>query len=259
LGDSSAALIIPVPGELGRFVFTLPQADGLSYVGITDNPLRGPIPEQITAPVSDISWIVDTVSSVLKVPLTIADVVGTYAGMRPLVIPPAARGVEGAADQQDPSRTTADISRRHIVAKHDNIVTVTGGNLTTYRRMANEAVDLISDRPSLTTRVSLVGAGTKPVVAGIPDRLWRRYGNEAPIVWDIGATDPHLRAPIAEDLSVLGVELVFGREQELALGVDDLLDRRTRVGLVPTDRDRAHTVAAALFTSEESASSARHA
>ena len=249
LGNSTAALIVPVPGETGRFVFTLPQADGLTYIGITDNPLSGSIPEHINAPVADISWIIDTVSHVLALPLTLEDVVGTYAGMRPLV--------QAAATPGSDAHQTSDISRRHLVSQHDNVVTIAGGKLTTYRRMANDAVDLVTDRPCLTTRVALVGAGAKPNVAGIPDRLWRRYGNEAPTVWDLGIAEPSLRAPVAPGSDVLGVELTFGRDHELALTTDDLLNRRTRVGLVPQNADLVRGVAQEMIMTPEPASSGR--
>ncbi|MCH9814904.1 MAG: glycerol-3-phosphate dehydrogenase/oxidase [Actinomycetia bacterium] len=257
LGNSTAALIVPVPGETGRFVFSLPQPDGLTYLGITDNPLAGPIPEHINAPVADISWIIDTVSEVLAVPLTLEDVVGTYAGMRPLVrsapsVDPTGNTDSATrdAEQSDTEDRTADISRRHLVSRHDNVVTIAGGKLTTYRRMANDAVDLVSDRPCLTTRIALVGAGAKPPVPGIPDRLWRRYGNEAPTVWDLGVTNPKLRVPVAPGSDVLGVEFAFGLEHELALSVDDLLDRRTRVGLVPQDADLIRGAAQEMLTPE---------
>ncbi|MDP4014120.1 MAG: glycerol-3-phosphate dehydrogenase/oxidase [Candidatus Nanopelagicales bacterium] len=225
LGNPAGALTVEVPGHFGRYVFVLPQRDGLCYIGLTDNPVEGGIPDVPVAPSSDIDWIIGIISSALERPLTSDDVVGSFAGVRPLVV----------AQDGAPKGSSADISRRHVVRRSGSMITVTGGKLTTYRKMASDVVDQIADSPCLTAGISLVGAGPKVEGSSIPARLWRRYGNEAPRVWAIGSKSPSLREPVADSVAVLGVEFAFGREYELALTVDDLIHRRTRLGLVPAD------------------------
>jgi glycerol-3-phosphate dehydrogenase len=121
----------------------------------------------------------------------------------------------------------------------DGRITVTGGKLTTYRRMAQDVVDLITDVPCRTSRIAVVGAAGDRALTSvdpmIPPRLVRRYGTEAATVWALGESRTWLREPIATGVPVLGVELAFGVEAEGALDVADLLERRTRVSVVPSD------------------------
>ncbi|WP_282958204.1 glycerol-3-phosphate dehydrogenase C-terminal domain-containing protein, partial [Couchioplanes caeruleus] len=88
-------------------------------------------------------------------------------------------------------------------------------------------------------------------LAGIPApaRLIARYGAEAPAVYALGEADPELRRPVAPGLDVTGAELLFAVRHEGALTEDDLLDRRTRLGLVPEDRVRAVPAARAALAS----------
>jgi glycerol-3-phosphate dehydrogenase len=239
------AVSAPVPGSLNRFVFTLPQPDGLAYVGLTDEPVEGPVPDVPTGTEAEVEFLLSTVSTAFGTPLTRADVVGTYAGLRPLLAPPA--GTSGA---------TADLSRRHAVTTSDTgVVTVVGGKLTTYRRMAEDAVDAVvaargvTAGPCRTRTLALVGAAPRPRLAAVraPARLVRRYGVEALLVLEAaraaGRSDEELLAPVAPGVPVTRAELLWGVTHEGALDVDDLLDRRTRVGLVA--EDRALAVAAA--------------
>jgi glycerol-3-phosphate dehydrogenase len=228
LGSPSAALTVPVPGTTGRFVFALPQSDGLTFIGVTDVAMQGPVPRVAVATQEEVDWILGIISPWLRAPLTRDDVIGTFAGVRPLSAP----------DHESPAATGADLSRRHVVRDHgDGRITVTGGKLTTYRRMAQDVVDRITDVPCRTTRLALVGAAQAGALTAvdplIPSRLVRRYGNEARTVWSLGESRPWLREPVAEGIPVLGVELAFGVDAEGALGVADLLERRTRLSLVP--------------------------
>ncbi|HYN57386.1 MAG TPA: glycerol-3-phosphate dehydrogenase/oxidase [Motilibacterales bacterium] len=230
LGNPSAALTVPVPGASGRFVFALPQSDGLTFIGLTDVPMPGPVPRVATPTQAEIDWILGVISPWLEVGLTRDDVVGSFAGVRPLAAP----------EHESPSDSGADLSRRHVVRDHgDGRITVTGGKLTTYRRMAQDVVDLITDVPCRTARIAVVGAAgagsLTRVDPAVPARLARRYGSEAGTVWSLGESRPWLREPVAEGVPVLGVELAFGVEAEGALDVADLLERRTRLSLVPAD------------------------
>jgi glycerol-3-phosphate dehydrogenase len=233
LGSPSAALTVPLPGSRSRYVFALPQADGLVYLGITDEPIEGPVPDADAQPSDDeVRQLLDTVNQVLAEPLTTDDIVGRYAGYRPLVLPESA----GAG----PGDATADLSRKHLLSWDGAVLTVVGGKLTTYRAMAEETVDAVVARlgrsvRSSTPRLALVGAAPRPALERIPApaRLVARYGTEAPEVESLG---PDL--VVAGRPETVG-ELRFGVRHEGARTVADLLDRRTRIGLVPADRARA--------------------
>jgi len=229
LGHPRAAINVPARGDGGsRFVFALPRPDGLVLIGLTDQPFEGAIPDAPAVDAADERFLLEAISGALEIPLTPADVVGRYAGLRPLLA--------GA-----PDAASADLSRRHAVLERDGVVAIVGGKLTTARRMAQDAVDRIAARPGVragactTRKLPLVGAqppgGAPP--AGVPERLVRRYGAEAPRVAALAAGDPALLEPIAPGVPVCRAELRFAVAHELALTAEDLLDRRTRVGLVP--------------------------
>jgi glycerol-3-phosphate dehydrogenase len=239
------ALTLPVPGERNRFVMVLPQPDGEIFVGLTDEPVEGERPDVPVPSDAEIDFLLDTVSSGLGRPLTRTDVVGSYAGLRPLL---AAQG------------RTADLSRRHaVLASPSGVVTVVGGKLTTYRRMAQDAVDAAVGRagltaaPCRTARLPLAGAVSRPELAWIAaharsPRLVRRYGADAGLVLAdaravTGLGDDELLAPVSARVPVTLAELVFGVTHEGAHDVADLLDRRTRAGLVAEDRAAAEPLA----------------
>ncbi|MQY10492.1 Glycerol-3-phosphate dehydrogenase 1 [Streptomyces sp. RB5] len=227
LGGPSAGVHIPVPGHYGRFALVLPQGDGRVYVGLTDEPVTGPVPDEPQAPEADIGFLLDLLDSALEKPVRRETVAGAFAGLRPLL------EAEGAS---------ADISRRHAVrTSPDGVVTVVGGKLTTYRRMAQDAVDAAVAARGLTagacrtTRLPLVGAAAPERLAALdaPWRLVRRYGTEAPAVHALGA------APVVPGHATTVGELLWAVRHEGALDEADLLDRRTRIGLVPDDREAA--------------------
>ncbi|MEU6525369.1 glycerol-3-phosphate dehydrogenase/oxidase [Streptomyces sp. NPDC046924] len=240
LGPLPAGLHIPIPGENNRFVLVLPQDDGRVYVGLTDEPVDGGVPEVPEAPETDIGFLLDVLCSVLEVPLHRDDVVGAFAGLRPLL--DTAPAGAGAATR------TADVSRRHaVLTSSEGVVTVVGGKLTTYRRMAEDAVDAavrvrrLPAGPSRTASLPLVGAAPPHVLSTLPAprRLVRRYGTEAPAVHALGARDARLGEPVLPGHPVTGAELLWALRHEGALDESDLLDRRTRIGLVPADRAAA--------------------
>jgi glycerol-3-phosphate dehydrogenase len=241
LGGIGAGMHLQIPGEVNRFVLVLPQGDGRTYVGLTDEPVDGPIPDVPAPPESDIGFLLDILGTALDTPVRRADVVGAFAGLRPLL--------------DDEHGRTADVSRRHaVLISQDGVVTVVGGKLTTYRRMAQDAVDAAVERrdlprrPCRTARLPLVGAAPHHLLATLdaPRRLIQRYGTEAPAVRALADADPALAEPVADGLQVTAAELVWALRHEGALDASDLLDRRTRIGLVPADRERALPVAEAL-------------
>jgi glycerol-3-phosphate dehydrogenase len=238
-----AGLTVPVPGERARFVFALPvPGQERVYVGLTDEPADGEPPEVPQPTEAEISFLLTTISSVLQVPLGRGDVAGSFAGLRPLL-----SGQAGS---------TADLSRRHTVLNPaDGPVTVVGGKLTTYRRMAQDAVDAAVARPALagraaractTMRLPLVGAAPRAQLSAIraPARLVARYGTEAPDVLALAQAEPGLAEYVAAGIT--GAELAFAMQREGALDAADLLDRRTRIGLVAADRQQALATATAI-------------
>jgi glycerol-3-phosphate dehydrogenase len=234
LGSPSAALTVPLPGSRSRYVFALPQADGLVYLGITDEPVEGPVPDTDPRPSdAEVGQLLDTVNQVLAEPLTRDDVVGAYAGLRPLVLPVSAGTGPGDA--------TADLSRKHLLSWEGSVLTVVGGKLTTYRAMAEEGVDAVVGRlgrgaaRTTTVRLPLVGAAPRRVLDALdaPSRLVGRYGTEVGVVLGLGSET------LVEGRPETIGELRFAVRHEGARTVSDLLDRRTRIGLVPGDRARA--------------------
>jgi glycerol-3-phosphate dehydrogenase len=242
LGHPTGALIVPVPGERNRFVFALPQQDGLVFAGLTDEPVDGPVTDVPAASPAEICFLLDVLGAALDVTLADTDVVGVFAGLRPLLA--------------GTTRRTADLSRHHAVrTSPGGITTVVGGKLTTYRGMARDAVDTavtsagLGAGPCRTARLPLVGAASPAQLARVaaPARLVARYGTEAAAVLAQADGDTALLAPIAAGVPVTGAELRWAVRHEGALDEDDLLDRRTRVGLVPADRERALPAARAAL------------
>jgi glycerol-3-phosphate dehydrogenase len=217
-------------------------------VGLTDEAAPGPIPDVPEPPAADVAFLLDTLNATLATPLTQDDVLGAYAGLRPLV-----EGDETA---------TADLSRRHVVAEApDGLISVVGGKLTTYRRMAQDAVDRVTDRPCHTRDLPLIGAAARDALAagaggaGFP-RLVDRHGTEAPSVVALAGGDPALLEPVLPGGDVLKVEVLHAARAEGALDADDVLDRRTRIGLVAADRQRAGPGVQALLDEGRQASAA---
>ncbi len=232
----TVSVFCPVPDETNRFVMVLPQPDGTIYAGLTDEPVEGPVPDVPEPTEPEIGFLLDVVSAAFARQLHRTDVVGAYAGLRPLL--------------HSHDGSTADLSRRHaVLTSPTGVVTVVGGKLTTYRRMAEDAVDAavahagLDAGPCRTRALPLLGAAPRDVLAELeaPARLVRRFGIDADLVLDdaravTGLSDEELLAPVADGVPVTLAELVFGVTHEGAHDVGDLLDRRTRVGLVPADR-----------------------
>ncbi|MFE2074180.1 glycerol-3-phosphate dehydrogenase/oxidase [Streptomyces misionensis] len=249
LGELPAGLHIPIPGETNRFVLVLPQGDGRVYVGLTDEPVEGGIPDVPEVPETDIGFLLDVLGSALDTPVARNEVVGAFAGLRPLLD----TSTGGA-----PIRTS-DVSRRHaVLTSPDGVTTVVGGKLTTYRRMAQDAVDAaagargLAVRPSRTAALPLVGAAAPERLRAlpVPRRLVRRHGTEAAAVHALTIDDPGLAGPVLPGHPVTRAELLWAVRHEGALDESDLLDRRTRIGLVDEDREAALAVAREVLAQE---------
>ncbi|MCR3720666.1 MULTISPECIES: glycerol-3-phosphate dehydrogenase/oxidase [Prauserella salsuginis group] len=239
LGETS--VMVPVPGELNRFVLLLPQPGGRVYLGLTDEPLDGDPEDVPTVPESDMDFLLGVASAVLERDLTREDVLGSFAGLRPLL---------------EADGTTADLSRNHAVLTDPGtgVLTVVGGKLTTYRRMAEDAVDAAVRSAGLragrsrTSRLPLFGAASRSrlSVVDAPQRLVAKYGTEAPRVAALGEVDPELAEPVCDGSDITAAEVVWAARHEGALDADDVLHRRTRLGLVPAEAEAARSRVADL-------------
>ena len=239
-GNPTAALTIPIPGELNRFVFAMPEQLGRVYLGLTDEDAPGPIPDVAEPTQEEVGFLLDTVNTALDTKLGREDVIGAYAGLRPLID-------NGAGH-------TADVSRDHaVVESSSGVISVIGGKLTEYRYMAEDVLDKAVQRRRLsagrcrTRNLPLVGAPSNPVAtlripAHLPSSLVARYGAEAPNVI-AAATCDRPTDPVADGIDVIRAEFEYAITHEGAMTVDDVVDRRTRIGLVDSDRAAVLTVA----------------
>lgn len=281
-GMPRAVLTAPVPGHFGRYVFVLPQANGLSYLGLTDEPAPGADGYAPGVPDDDIDFLLGVASESLAFPLTRADVLSAFSGLRPLI-----RAV--TSHRGDAERPSAAASRQHLVLDTPGApITVTGGKLTVYRKMAEDAVDAAlrrlgedpAARPAVTKRVPVLGspgsehgprgaaaarhrptpesarracaraaAAIWPVAdAGeTVDRLARVYGWEAERVAALAAADPDLAAEASPGSGITHAELAFGILAEGAATPADLLARRTRLALDPRVAAAAEAAAGDLI------------
>jgi glycerol-3-phosphate dehydrogenase len=256
------AAIIPVPGDQ-RMVFVVPWGD-TTYVGTTDTDYDGPLDDPPCTP-DDVDYLLAALNGISEEKHTADDVVGTWAGLRPLL-------------RTGRSTRTSDLSRRHTVrVAPSGVVTVTGGKLTTYRRMAADAVDAAVAGlgglgasgglgghgglggpggvagPSRTKHLRLFGGeGIAPPVAALEpsthEHLIGRYGTEADVVRSLTVDDPDLAAPLVPGLPYLRAEARYAVQHEMARTLDDVLSRRTRARLLARDAsaDAAASVAALL-------------
>jgi glycerol-3-phosphate dehydrogenase len=195
---------------------------------------------------ADIRYLLDQVNAMLVDPLSEDDIVGVYAGLRPLV-------------DREEGDTTA-LSREHVVRRPaPGIVTIAGGKYTTYRVMARDAVDAAGEElgeaidASRTEKVPLLGAEgltsaggrahAHPAAASVGteavDHLIDRYGACALTLLDIAAERPELAEPIPGAPSYRLVEAWYAVSAEGALHLDDVLTRRTRISIELVDRGRA--------------------
>ncbi|MCV7237324.1 glycerol-3-phosphate dehydrogenase/oxidase [Mycolicibacterium celeriflavum] len=239
-GNPVAALTVPIPGEINRFVFAMPEQLGRVYLGLTDEDAPGPIPDVPQPTPDETSFLLDTVNTALDVALRPSDVIGAYAGLRPLIDTGAGR--------------TADVSREHaVVESPSGVISVIGGKLTEYRYMAEDVLDQAIALRGLTAsrcrtrNLPLVGAPSNPVATlrhppEMPGSLVSRFGAEAPNVIAAASCDRPTE-PVAEGIDVIRAEFEYAVSHEGALTVDDIVDRRTRIGLVESDRRRVLAIA----------------
>ncbi len=223
LGNPAAALLVPKTSD-GRVLFAIPWLQHV-LIGTTEIPVAAP--EADPAPSSDeIAYILATVNHYLAAQLTSRDVLATFAGLRPLIArKPAA---------------TAKLSREHLVdVSPSGLVTIAGGKWTTYRKMAEDAVNAaartagLAASPSQTASLPLHGAA---------------YAAE---VLALTADDPSLRERLDPRLPYIAANIVFAVRAEMARTVEDVLARRTRALFLDVDAARASAPRVAQLLSAE--------
>ncbi len=252
------AAVVPVR-EDRRSIFVVSWGDQV-YLGTTDTAWDGPLDDPSCLP-EDVDYILAAANAVVTTPIRQSDITGIWTGLRPLLAP-----VEG---RHRPSERTADLSRRHTVRTSEHgMVTVTGGKLTTYRKMAEDTVDVVVEALGrrkkaarcVTKDLHLRGSGgrggTVRTGAGPPRRsplqaddpatiaahLAGRFGSETPAVLALVGEQPGLLEPLVDGLRYLRVEALYAVRAEMACSVADVLDRRTRASL----RDARGAARAAL-------------
>jgi glycerol-3-phosphate dehydrogenase len=228
-----AACIVPAGEE--RTIFALPWY-GRALIGTTDNDYDGDI-SRVQPSGDDIAYLLEAVNAFFGLELGPADVTGAYAGVRPLI------------STGDP-RKSVDISRKaELYETSSGLLTITGGKLTTWRRMAKQVVDRMVERegrvaPCRTDDIPLgmaAGEGdleppdelsASDLPDGFRDLLAFRYGHAARNVLQLAAERPELAAPIVPGQPDLLAEAAIAARLEQARSVADMLLRRTRLGLL---------------------------
>lgn len=201
----AAAVLSPSPAGDGRFIFILPW-EGAVVLGTTDTPYPGD-PDRVTAEEADIDYILAAASQVFpEAGLTRADVISTFAGLRPLIGGNAA--------------TTAALPREHrIWVTPSGLIAVAGGKLTTYRTMAAAVTDRVLRhlrRPRVPCRTGNLPLGAE--TATEVEALARQF--------------PELREPLVPGLPFRKADVAYAAREELAVLPEDVLHRRTRIVLL---------------------------
>ena len=224
----SAACIVPA-GE-GRMIFSLPWY-GRTLIGTTDNDFDGDIAHPRPAE-GDVAYLLEAANDFFGTSLVESDLVGAYAGVRPLI------------STGDP-RKSVDISRKaELYETSSGMLTITGGKLTTWRRMAKQTVDRLVEREgreaACHTHEIPLGMPARPEDLEAPEgvgeeateQLAFRYGHAARKVLAIARENPKLARPIVSGRPDLLAEVALAARAEQARSVADVLLRRTRLGIL---------------------------
>ena len=212
-GDT--AIMVPHTRD-GRVMFAVPW-HGHAIVGTTDTAIAtaSPDPRPLEG---EVDFILETASGYLEENPTRADILSVFTGIRPLV-------------KADGAGSTAALSRDHTIqVSASGLLTITGGKWTTYRNMAQDAVDHalvlahLEDRPCVTRELRLHGWHEHAREHG----ELHVYGADAPALLQLAASDPALGRPLRPELPVIGAQIVWAARHEMARTVEDVLARRTR-------------------------------
>jgi glycerol-3-phosphate dehydrogenase len=225
-----AALLFYSPRD-NRALFAIP-ADPVVILGTTDTPYEGDV-DAPRASVEEAEYILEAANRTFNITLTKGDIISVYAGVRPLL--------------KEDKAFASDISRKHRIYESDSgLISVGGGKLTTYRRMAQEVVDRVAKRLNrggrcMTQEILLLPTGDSLAAASMaldPDvlaHLQNAYGMEAKRIIEIASEAPDLKERVVVGLPYIKAEVVYSIRHEMAMTLTDVLSRRMR--LVWQDRD----------------------
>ena len=243
------AVVIPVPGDRRSLFLVpwIPNYDGTyqyTYVGTTDTDYQGSIDDPQCTSV-DINYVLKALNAAVMTNISADDVTAVWSGLRPLV-----KSVNG----EKISSRTADLSRRHKVSKSKSgVITIAGGKLTTYRKMAQDTIDealtqLQKSAKCKTKNLKLIGATTSTPKTNAKSamHLAARFGTEASLINEMIAENPSLGEQLIAGLPYLKAEAVFAVKYEMARTLDDILSRRTRARII----NRRASVASARAVAE---------
>ena len=219
-----------VPAGQGRTIFALPWL-GRTLVGTTDVDYEGPL-DHVKPSTEDIEYLLSAINAFFATELSSSQITGAFAGVRPLI------------STGDPKKSV-DISRKaELYETSSGMITITGGKLTTWRRMAKLTVDRLVEReardaPCRTQEIPLgapVAVEELPAVEGVPPEsyaaLAARYGHAAHDVLALARQRGELAQAIVEGQPDLLAEAALAARREQARSISDVLLRRTRLGLL---------------------------
>jgi glycerol-3-phosphate dehydrogenase len=246
---NSTAVLIPSFGE-NRFLFVIPW-HGFTVIGTTDSDYSGDL-NNPRAESAEIDRVIKSAAAAFpEAKLSVSDVISTFAGLRPLI---------GGNEE-----STRELSRREAIFEEDfGLITITGGKLTTWRRMAEQVIDIavrklhaagsLSHRPdSVTEMVQLAGGA----VTGDPKKeasiassdfgielstalhLIDTYAGNYRQILQLTRESPELKRRLIEGLPHISAEVFYAARHEMAITVGDILSRRTRIELLSPDQGQA--------------------
>ena len=236
--QSDYAIMVPKTSD-GRVLFAVPWHDKV-VVGTTD--IQRPVPESEPKPLEEeIDFILGTAGLYMNPAPTRKDIVSVFAGQRPLAAP------------KKEGKNSKEVSRSHkiIVSDHD-LITITGGKWTSYRRMAEDTIDRaiklgkVEKRKCRTRTLKIHGYRPNP---DLSDHMYV-YGSDEPAITKLIEQNPALGERLSEKYGYTAAEVVWAVRKEMALTVEDVLARRVRMLFVDAREARAaaRRVAAVSYT-----------
>jgi glycerol-3-phosphate dehydrogenase len=252
----SASILLPSKQGDGRSMFAIPWGRQ-TILGTTDTPYDGSV-DDLSLTAEDLDYVLAAGNAVFRGRLTADDILSAWAGVRPLI-------------RENGTSSMSDISRRHsLVEGSGGLLTITGGKLTTYRRMAKDVVDRIVDRDGRKARcrtdeISLTGtrsyaelleettsaAAALGLDAEVATTLVRQSGEAASDVLSLVAADPSLGRPLSPAAPHIVAEVVQAARSEGAVTLDDVFSRRFRLSLRAKDAGLPVALEAATLLAAE--------
>ncbi|MFL6240482.1 MAG: glycerol-3-phosphate dehydrogenase/oxidase [Actinomycetes bacterium] len=256
---SHASVLLPSRQGDRRSMFAIawgPQ----TILGTTDTAYDGAL-DALALTEDDLQYVLAAGNAVFNCGLTADDVIGAWVGVRPLL----------RDGEPDGDATLSDMSRRHILLDGPaRLVTITGGKLTTYRRMAKDVVDLLVERDKRRARcrtdeiplgstqpfdrlLHTIESAAVPLGIGAQTAklLARQHGDAAPDVLALIASDPTLSAPLSRQAAYVFAEVLYAARYEGAATLDDVFARRTRLSLRARDAGLPSAARAATIIASE--------